>query len=462
MTLRRLRVVLFSGLVCALTSCGGSAREDVDDDVGSVASGGEAAPSLESLAESAVSEDRELAARSIAALRAAGPRGHAALMNAHWDAIVALRDDPPLTPDAATERLRHAVDVVSGQRDGHASGLYWHTDLAEAQAEARATNRPILSLRLLGRLDEEMSCANSRYFRLVLYPNRAVSNHLRENYVLHWSSERPVPRVTIDMGDGRRIERTLTGNSIHYVLDADGRVIDALPGLYTPRTMLTFLVVAQRAHQGVLGVPSESLGVGEGAVTASHTAELERTTRALELARRSFPAVPARTLSVGTLGAPPTIVAVPSAIEAMPLTVSKLAVEGVMIDAMRAPGTEPVDRGDVDWTRVGREAYGIDAGSVFDATSAALFRLKTGRDDDASAEVLLALSRTVVGDAARNEATFRIRILEWLTTRAAGEPRPTLEAFNERVYSELFLTPASDPWLGLTDPTVWDAIERIH
>ena len=37
-----------------------------------------------------------------------------------------------------------------------------------------------------------------------------------------------------------------------------------------------------------------------------------------------------------------------------------------------------------------------------------------------------------------------------------------LSVLNERVYREMFLTPASDPWLGLQDPTVWDAIERIH
>lgn len=56
--------------------------------------------------------------------------------------------------------------------------------------------------------------------------------------VLHWKSVRPVPRITIDMGDGRRIERTITGNSIHYVMDAGGRVVDAVPGLYGARPFL--------------------------------------------------------------------------------------------------------------------------------------------------------------------------------------------------------------------------------
>ena len=72
---------------------------------------------------------------------------------------------------------------------------------------------------MLGRLDEDLSCANSRLFRATLYANQDVSAFLREHFVLYWSSERPVPRVTIDYGDGRRLERTTTGNSAHYVLD---------------------------------------------------------------------------------------------------------------------------------------------------------------------------------------------------------------------------------------------------
>ena len=37
---------------------------------------------------------------------------------------------------------------------------------------------------------------------------------------------------------GRKMERTLTGNSIHYVLMPDGQVVDAIPGLYGPKAFL--------------------------------------------------------------------------------------------------------------------------------------------------------------------------------------------------------------------------------
>lgn len=123
--------------------------------------------------------------------------------------------------------------------------LPWFSDLASAIAEARRTNRPILSLRLLGRLDEELTCANSRFFRKFLYVDPTIHRMLRDHFVLHWQSLRPVPRVTIDFGGGRRITKTITGNSAHLVLDPYGRVVDALPGLFTREVFGQLLV---RAH----------------------------------------------------------------------------------------------------------------------------------------------------------------------------------------------------------------------
>lgn len=137
------------------------------------------------------------------------------------------------------------LDAVCAQKDAHTSLLYWFTDLDAAIAEARRTAKPILSLRLLSRLDEELSCATSRFFRKLLYPEARINQVLRQDFVLHWESVRPVPRVTLDFGNGRRIERTLTGNSAHLVLDAHGRVVDALPGLVSPDAFLALLAQAR-------------------------------------------------------------------------------------------------------------------------------------------------------------------------------------------------------------------------
>lgn len=51
--------------------------------------------------------------------------------------------------------------------------------MEQAKAATKATGKPILALQLLGRLDEDLSCANSRFFQVALYPNAEVSKVLR-------------------------------------------------------------------------------------------------------------------------------------------------------------------------------------------------------------------------------------------------------------------------------------------
>ena len=164
--------------------------------------------------------------------RTMGPRGLAAFIRQHGSLA---------SP---------ALDAVCAQKDAHTALLYWFTDLDAAIAEARHTRRPILSLRLLGRLDEELSCANSRFFRKSLYIDPAINRMLRERFILHWQSVRPVPVVSIEFGNGKRIVKTLTGNSAHLVLDAYGRPVDALPGLFSPEVFAQLLV---RAHAMATG-----------------------------------------------------------------------------------------------------------------------------------------------------------------------------------------------------------------
>lgn len=178
-------------------------------------------------------------------LRANGQRGLDALLYAAHDLVEDMRSGRVALSSAEAAKVRELIDQVAGQRDAFASGLYWYTDLKAAQAEATRTHRQILSLHMLGRLDQELSCANSRFFRTVLYANVEVAHHLRDHYVLHWHSVRPVPVVTVDMGDGRQLHRTIAGNSAHYVLNANGQVIDALPGLYGPAAFLEALAVSE-------------------------------------------------------------------------------------------------------------------------------------------------------------------------------------------------------------------------
>src|SRR5689334_18977649 len=88
-------------------------------------------------------------------------RGQAAVDELHAQWAAAPPEERP---------VRQAVlDRVCAQKDCHASRLFWYTDLEEAKAAAHQLGRPIFSLYLLGHLDEELSCANSRFFRTLLY-----------------------------------------------------------------------------------------------------------------------------------------------------------------------------------------------------------------------------------------------------------------------------------------------------
>lgn len=177
------------------------------------------APDLAPLVEAALGADVEAADAAVAALRDAGQPAVDALLAAVRTRLGLLAT----LPGRAYDRYDAVLDRVAGQRLARNTGLYWFTDLERAEAEARRTGRPILSLRLLGRLDEQYSCANSRFFRALIYSDPRVKERLRDGFVLHWEPVRDTaPRITIDLGHGKVIERTITGNSAHLLLDAEG------------------------------------------------------------------------------------------------------------------------------------------------------------------------------------------------------------------------------------------------
>ncbi|HSL53968.1 MAG TPA: hypothetical protein VK868_06210, partial [Pyrinomonadaceae bacterium] len=207
----------------------------------------------EVLARKALSENAAASSAAIEELRSLGPAGLQALMVQYAEQINARIANPSAAPSEEWQRISAALDAVAQQRNSYIAGLYWYTDLNEAKKASKALGKPILSLRLLGKLTEEFSCANSRFFRTVLYPNEAVSTVLHDRFVLHWQSVRPAPKVTIDFGDGRKLERTLTGNSIHYILDSDARPLDALPGLYGPRAFVRGLLNAESLFKSLAG-----------------------------------------------------------------------------------------------------------------------------------------------------------------------------------------------------------------
>jgi hypothetical protein len=83
----------------------------------------------------------------------------------------------------------------------------------------------------------------------VLFSNPEIVALLDGSFECAWESVRPVPRVEIDFGDGRKLTRTLNGNIATYFCRADGTVIDVVPGLVAAEDFLRRARLALTAEQ---------------------------------------------------------------------------------------------------------------------------------------------------------------------------------------------------------------------
>jgi len=402
----------------------------------------------DTLARQATAVDSVAAARAIAELRSLGPEGLAALHRVYSTAIAQQVANPLLASTPEWQRLSKALDAVSQQKDSYLGGLYWHTDLEHAKAAARAANKPILSLRLLGKLSEEYSCANSRFFRTILYSNGEVSNLLRQKFILHWQSVRPAPRVTIDFGDGRKLERTLTGNSIHYILDSEGKTVEALPGLYGPGAFLRQLTSTEQLVQQVANKKSPDAGF----YTIYQRDRLNQANLAwLAEIEKSGGKTPAGVVVIrkqdGT----------PEALQIASLAVTKAITETSILRSMTAaPEALGAVTDEAVWRKIAQRHLN-DA--QLDARSIGLIQRQTQKALVNKTELdslVDKLEQNIALDTVRNEYLLHTKLYAWLIN---DQNRSQLDALNKKVYAELFLTPATDPWLGLFSPDTYMALE---
>jgi hypothetical protein len=345
----------------------------------------------------------------------------------------------PASATGSPFSLAAAFDSAAHQKYATVSQLYWYTDLAAAQAAAREQKKPILHLRMLGRLDEDLSCANSRFFRATLYANAKVSRLLRERFVLVWTSERPVPKITIDFGDGRKLEQTTTGNSAHYVMDADGHVLDVLPGLYAPAAFIRELTDSLALADTIRDASDATRA---SVVTAYHRRKIAGADTAWRVASEQRQSEQ-----------------LAAVVQAQRVTVTKAIVEMPMLESITPdmPARAiPADRVKV-WAAAARAIYGITAGHVLDEQSTALvLRLHDavpdalrGRHADRD-RMLARLDEHILADTALDQLKLRPQISREIIRRKGTADFAALNAW---VYATVFHTPASDPWLGLLPRT---------
>lgn len=400
------------------------------------------------IARNAVSKNKVESEAAIKTLRAMGQGGIEALISTYREEINRYKNTGERS--AKWNRISSAIDGVSMQKDAYASGLFWFTDLDEAKLLAQKTKKPILSLRLLGNLNEEYSCANSRFFRSILYSNSKIAGYLRENYILHWKSVRPAPKVTIDFGDGRQIIRTITGNSIHYILDPQGKIIDALPGLYSPDEFMTYLIrISSLQNRFDPNIKNYQ--------TNQHDWLLRKWNSDSKKVNVNLTNQSAKKAPTKIDGKSATVSAKPTALEAAPRAITKSAVEIPLVRSISFDKTNPDQITQFEeWEKL---VFSFSA-PKFDENSENLIRLKTNAAENLSdedfAKLIANLKKYVAIDTVQNEYLFHTKIYEWLLSAQDSD----VDKFNEEVYDKLFLTPKSDKWLGLYSPDIYSAIEN--
>jgi hypothetical protein len=347
--------------------------------------------------------------------------------NLNQPTIQALRQFGPaalqyLLTDAASMKSPNwdrVLDTVAQQKDAQYSGLYWFTDLEEAMRVARRDKKPILSLRLLGKLTDDLSCANSRFFRTTLYPNPEVRDLLASQFILHWQSVRPVPTITVDFGDGRHLKRTITGNSLHLVLDDQGRTVDVLPGLYGAEV---FAKVLQSAGSAAIKLRelTEQDFLHESA--AYHNSQIKALSERWTEDCQKLNLIPAPQFGIDQESS----------------TWTKLA-------TLYREGSRPKP-----------EAVAAIVGQAPPARVAAAMTMTKTVAENPLMRMIVNVTETISEDTVRNEYHLHVRIHNWFTS---VQPVLQRELLVTRVYSELFLSPLNDPWYGLSKPDRYSAVD---
>jgi hypothetical protein len=282
-------------------------------------------------------------------------------------------------------------------------GVAWHASFPEACQEAKRANKPILFLSMFGKLDEEMPCANARTLRATLFKDPEFKKLISNDVIPAWEMVRAVPKVEIDLGDGKKIKRTVRGNAVMYLCTPDGKVMDAFPGVYTPEDFMPMV--------------KESIGkcqMSEQEIIAWHEAN------------GKFPQSTRVTLSKSGTESP---------------TLSLLGAKAVNGAFKMEQTTDPKRR------RFYQAAYGLRDMSLTPLTSEEISWAVTGKPvaertpEEVGQEILKSDSR-------QNVTNIRGVIHFWL---ASEKQLPTPDQARDTVLESILKIPYKDPFFGLKD-----------
>jgi hypothetical protein len=260
-------------------------------------------------------------------------------------------------------------------------------------------------------------------------------------------------------GDGRRLERTITGNSAHYVLDSRGRVVDALPGLYSPQAFLRGL---QRAAELAGELDKRDAKQHASIVAIYHRQAADRLDR--DLPPKPAPAAAAtgpgifsadldipfpktssegRVIRAFTTAALPDLPAPSGYRTSAAGRKTEASLELATLQLLAAKARDEIVLSDTALGRIHAQIATIPS------------QYLPGPPADVAARAIRTLLWGIACDTARSEYEFHRQIHQWL----ADDPNVDVDRLNERVYSELFQAPQGDPWMGLLDVETFSAID---
>jgi len=159
---------------------------------------------------------------------------------------------PSVTPVHADAEKTHNPRVAPGK-------VHWHASFDDAKLAAERSGKPIFRFQMLGSLDRQYCCSNSRIARDVLFSSAEIAEYIDASFEPVWESVRPVPLVTIDFGNDHVLRRSLHGNIATYLCSPGGVVYDILPGIYSPSLYRSQLEAFKALADSAKSQPAGSL-----------------------------------------------------------------------------------------------------------------------------------------------------------------------------------------------------------
>jgi len=236
----------------------------------------------------------------------------------------------------------------------------------------------------------------------VTLSNPEVIKFLTNEVVPYWESVGPVPKVTIELGDGRVIKRTLGGNIVTYLLSSTGDVYDAFPGVYTPEDYLSEI------HKTLDAIKNDSN------ILSWHRQELASVTKS----------------------------------EEMRITMSKAVVESPLLNALGKGRSEQLVAKDSasafqDYT-ARLQDISKQAATVSALRSSVLKNMQSNDPDE--------IGRAAVEiDSANNLKLIRPAVHLLFSSY---KNLPSVQQCRDQVYEDILHVPIHDPYLGLADAIV--------